>query len=415
METTNIKIDDIQLADYNPREISDHDFASLKQSLKEFGMLQPIVVNKDHVIIGGHMRVRAWKDLGNTEVPCVVVDLPKDREKLLNIALNRISGQWDMEKLSEMVYKLSVESSEDLRLSGLDEVEVSGLLDSVMEIKDGAEANDDTADLTPPEIPVTKLGDIYQLGNHRLMCGNSASMEQVAILMDGKQADMIWTDPPYNVDYKSHTQGKIENDNMPETDFAEMILSVFENMRDSLKPDGAFYICTGWQSYPVFYNALRNNSLDVKGCIIWVKPSGTMGWQDYRYKHEQVIKGKRRGVGKAGAMHYGYNGIGKNKTFNGDRDEYDVWEFPRKDTTEYIHPTEKPDWLVMKAIRNSSLHDQIVLDLFSGSGSGFIACEKTGRKMYGMELDPKFCDVIIRRWEAMTKQTAIKLNNEPGE
>lgn len=413
METLNLPIADIHAAEYNPREISDHDFASLKASLKEFGFLQPVVINKDNVIIGGHMRVRAWKDLGNTEVPCVRVDLPKDREKLLNIALNRISGQWDMEKLGEMVYKLSVESQEDMRLTGLDEVEVSGLLDSVMETDPDKEPKDPGTDLTPPENPVTKRGDIYLLGNHRLMCGDSSSMEDVTTLMDGKQAHMVFTDPPYNVDYKSHTQGKIENDNMPEIEFAEMMQKVFDNMRDALRPGGAFYICTGWQSYPVFYGALRSVGVDIKGCIIWVKPSGTMGWQDYRYKHEQVIKGKRRGVGKAGGMHYGYNGP-DGHTFNGDRDEYDVWEFPRKSVDDYVHPTEKPDWLVMKAVRNSSLHEQIVLDLFSGSGSGFIACEKTGRTMYGMEIDPKFCDVIVRRWEALTEKKAVKLNEEPA-
>lgn len=410
MEILNLSIDDVKVADYNPREISDHDFSSLKQSLKEFGFLQPIVLNKNHVIIGGHMRLRAWKDLGETTVPCLIVDLPPDRERLLNIALNRISGQWDMEKLSEMVYKLSTESADDLRLSGLDEVEVSGLIDSVAGL-DEKEAKEEEVDLTPPENPVTKLGNIYQLGNHRLMCGDSSSMGQVADLMDGKQADMVFTDPPYNVDYKSHSQGKIQNDNLPEMEFIELIQNVFDNMRQSLREGGAFYICTGWQSYNTFFNALRVANIEVKGCIIWVKPSGTMGWQDYRYKHEQIIKGKKKGVAKAGSMHYGYNGT-ENHVFNGDRDEYDVWEFPRKSTVDYVHPTEKPDWLVMKAIRNSSLHQNIVLDLFSGSGSGstFVACEKTGRTCYGMELDPKFCDVIVRRWEALTKQKAILIN-----
>src|SRR3990167_8156473 len=405
MEIKLVPIGDLQFADYTPRKITDSQFRKLRASLREFGFVEPVVVNRhpgrENVIVGGHMRVRAAIAEAMTEAPCFFVDLDPQKEKLLNIALNRISGDWDEEKLAEMVYKLNEEGA-DLTLSGFEEHEVSRILDDVMQV----EEEEPEEIPPPPDVATSVPGEVYELGPHRLICGDSTDPEVWEKLMAGVKADMVFTDPPYNVNYKSRSQalmdgGKesIKNDAMTVEAFDAFMDQCFARLFSNAREGAVFYVCTGWSSFPAFVAKMNANGFHLSGIIIWVKDNASMGWNDYRYKHEQIIKAEKKGV-KAVGIIYGWK-EGESHRFNGDRDEYDVWEAPRKSTSEYLHPTEKPDWLVMRAIRNSCQRGDVIVDPFGGSGSTLAAAHKMGRRAFMIELDPKFCDVIRERWTKM--------------
>ncbi len=398
------KIDELQFAEYNPRQISEHDFGKLVESIKTFGFVEPVVVTKDHTRSGGHMRVRAATELGYSEVPAVVIDIPKYQEKALNLALNRIHGEWDEDKLAELIYELK--DQPEIDLTGFEDKEISKLLDSISgEVEEEFDPEKELEKITEP---TAKYGDIYLLGNHRLMCGDSTKIEDVEALMGEEKADMVWTDPPYNVNYSSTNEklGNILNDHMSSDDFSRFLTDVFTNYAAIMKDGAAIYCCCGWSSYEHFKKTIMDSGIKQSGCIIWVKNNASMGWNDYRYKHEWVIKGQKKKDKKAVGIFYGW----KEGThfFRDTMDEFDVWEVDKKSNNKYVHPTEKPDWLVMRAVKNSSKAKAIVVDLFTGSGSALMACEKTGRTFYGMELDPRFIDVIIARWERYTKSKAVK-------
>lgn len=405
MKTETVKIDKLKLAEYNPRKISDKELDNLKRSLKKFGFIQAVIINKDSTVISGHQRIRAWKELGNTEVPVVKVDITKKEEKALNLAMNKIGGEWDTDKLYSVINDLRVD--QELDFTGFDEKEVSKILDQFLEI-DKEEPLEQLLETLPAK---AKHGDIYQLGNHRLMCGDSTSQEDIQKLTEGALMDMVWTDPPYNVNYQSSNKelGSIKNDNMSDSQFVEFSQKVFENLSAVTRAGGVFYVCTGWQSFATFENTLTVTGIHLSEVIIWVKNQGGIHTLDYPHKHEQIIKAKnvptKKKKGKA--ILYGWK-EGSHSYF-GDRTDYDVWEVDRKDSSQYVHPTEKPDWLVMKALKNSTKFKDKVIDLFGGSGSALMACEKMGRSSYIMELDPRFVDVIIHRWEKYTKQKAKKI------
>lgn len=406
MKTTEIKIEKLKLAEYNPRTISEKELTNLKKSLEKFGFIQPVVINKDFTVISGHQRIRAWKEMGNKEVPTLQVNITKNEEKALNLAMNRISGEWDVEKLYGVMNDLRITT--ELEFTGFDEKEVSKILDQFLD-----EEEDEPVSELLEKLPAkAKKGDIYQLDNHRLMCGDPTSLEDVKKLTEGVMMNMVWTDPPYNVNYKSSNEklGSIKNDNMSDAGFKDFSLKVFECLTSVTRQGGVFYVCTGWQSFATFQETLAETGVHLSEVIIWVKNQAGIHTLEFPHKHEQIIKGKNEGKKKkkGKAILYGWK-EGKH-SYYGDRSDYDVWEVDRKDASKYVHPTEKPDWLVMKALKNSTKFKDNVIDLFGGSGSAMMACEKMGRNSYTMELDPRFVDVIIYRWEKYTKRKAKKIN-----
>lgn len=382
------KIDSLNPAAYNPRKDltpEDEEFQKIVKSIETFGYVDPIIINKDGTIIGGHQRYKVLKYLKYTEIQCVVLDISKEQEKLLNIALNKISGDWDKDKLEELLAELQNEDL-DLSVTGFDFDEIDDILQDI----NGTKEDDFDIDAALEEIeePITKVGDVWKLGRHYLMCGDSTQKENVLKLTNKQQIDMILTDPPYNVDYEGGTSDKlkIENDNMSETEFYNFLLAAFRNMYESLKNGGSIYVFHSDTEGLNFRNAFNSVGFKLAQCLIWVKNTFVMGRQDYQWQHEPCLYGWKEGAG-----HY----------FTDDRTQSTILEYDKPQRNE-LHPTMKPVDMLCQLIKNSSEENQVILDLFGGSGSTLIACEQMNRTCYTMELDPKYCDVIIKRWEALT-------------
>lgn len=392
----NIQIIDINKlipATYNPRKDlkpDDEEYIKIKNSIVKFGFVSPLVINKDMTVIGGHQRLKVLKDLGITEVECIVVDLDKTNEKALNIALNKIQGDWDEDKLEALLQELKLEEF-DMNLTGFDFDEVDEILNDI----NGTKEDNFDVDSAYEEIeePITKPGDIWILGNHRLMCGDSTHKDDIMRLMNNQDADMLLTDPPYNVDYVGKTAEalKIKNDNMDDNQFYEFLRKVFENMYIVTKEGASIYVFHADTEGINFRKAFKDAGFKLAECLIWKKDCFVMGRQDYQWQHEPVLYGW-----KEGKAHY----------FINDRTQSTILEFDRpKQST--LHPTMKPIDLIAKLIKNSSKENDIILDLFGGSGSTIIAAEQLNRCCYTMELDPKYCDVIVKRWETLTNKEAI--------
>ncbi len=407
-----IAISTLRFAEYNPRQITRSVIESLKKSMKRFKCVVPIVINtykgRGNVVVGGEKRVRAATELGWKEIEYTTVNIPLEDEKALNLALNKIEDKWDDAKLAAVVTDLAKKDF-DLSVTGFNEVEISNLLDTTMMLNLEEEPWDTEKELAKITEPTSKLGEVYQIGDHRLMCGDATKPEDVAKLMDGKKADMVFTDPPYNVAHTSkekkgkfHTEeGTILGDDQSQEDFRAFTQAFFKNYNEILKPGGIIYVCTGYSSYPLFYYQMLNAGFVFSSTIVWVKPSYAIGWGDYKKQYEQVMRGRRRtGKAKGEPILYGWR-QGERHQFEGDRTESDVWEFPRKAITDMVHPTEKPEWLIMKAIKGGCRVGQLVVDLFGGSGSTLMAAHKLSRVSYLMELDPKFCDLIRKRAERL--------------
>ena len=392
----NIQIIDINKlipATYNPRKdlkTDDAEYIKIKNSIVKFGFVSPLVINKDMTVIGGHQRSKVLKDLGITEVECIVVDLDKTNEKALNIALNKIQGDWDEDKLEALLQELKLEEF-DMNLTGFDFDEVDEILNDI----NGTKEDNFDVDSAYEEIeePITKPGDIWILGNHRLMCGDSTHKDDIMRLMNNQDANMLLTDPPYNVDYVGKTAEalKIKNDNMDDNQFYEFLRKVFENMYIVTKEGASIYVFHADTEGINFRKAFKDAGFKLAECLIWKKDCFVMGRQDYQWQHEPVLYGW-----KEGKAHY----------FINDRTQSTILEFDRpKQST--LHPTMKPIDLIAKLIKNSSRENDIILDLFGGSGSTIIAAEQLNRCCYTMELDPKYCDVIVKRWETLTNKEAI--------
>ncbi len=439
----NIQIKNLKFASYNPRDIEKKELESLKKSIHEFGLRGLITVNKykgrKGIIVGGNMTVLALKELGWKEVPAKNVDfvnLPENKEMSLSLALNRIGQKrnWNDEKLAEIMYKLN-RADLDLTKTGFDEVEISNLLDIQMLQTVKEEEFNPEEEREKIKKPKTKYGEIYQLGRHRLMCGDATKKEDVEKLMGKEKADMVFVDPPYNVGYESSETkgkfprgGKILGDFLKEKEFSELIEKSFANLSRALKLGRSIYICSGYSSYPLFYYKMLNAGFHFAHCIVWIKQGTSVTWTDFKTQYEQLLKGSKKRLGKASEFKralgtepkkggekaegilYGWK-KGQKHFFYGGRNESDVWEMPRKATIKMVHSTEKPEWLIMKAIKLSSRVGQLILDLFAGGGSTLMAANKLERKAYLMELDPIYCDVIIKRFEKITGKKVIKIKN----
>jgi DNA modification methylase len=408
MEKTNMKtvkqirieqvpIEELRPDPANPRHIGDQELEALTRSIREFGLIDPIIARKeDRTVIGGHQRLLAARRLGYKTVPVVFVDLSLEQARLLNIALNKISGSFDQELLARLLSELNEVPELDLTLSGFGEDELKELLRSLKarEKRERVETFDlEEAIKAAQSAPAAKPGDLWLLGDHKLICSDSTDVEAVQRLMGGSKSAMSFTDPPYNVDYGNHggvpQKGRrtVANDNLG-TDFEPFLEKACRNILEST--DGAVYICMSSSELHTLQKAFVSAGGHWSTFIIWAKNTFTVGRSDYQRQYEPILYGWREG-----AQHH----------WCGDRDQGDVWHV-EKPTANPLHPTMKPLALVERAIQNSSKTGDKVLDPFLGSGSTVIACERTGRICYGMELKPLYVDVARMRWEAFTGEKA---------
>jgi DNA modification methylase len=378
-----------------------HDNNQVKQiasSIKEFGFTNPLLIDEDGGIIAGHGRLLAADLLGIDEVPTItLVGLTEAQRKAYVIADNQLAlnAGWDLDTLKVELDRLT-ELDFDVDLLGFDDDFLSSFLD---ELSEGLTDEDAVPDA--PENPVTVEGDVWVLGNHRLMCGDSTSIDAVDKLMDGQKADMVFTDPPYGMSYGGGRAGKIGStdgtvkkhgvilgDTFKGNDLIGMIRDAVGSAVTVSKSGSSKYICFPWRTYSEFEEALAQIDLTPTACIVWDKKSIGLGNANYRPQHEFIF-------------------YAKGENWHGDKAQSDVWYMSRGATGQYVHPTQKPVELIEKAINNSSKGQDVVIDVFGGSGSTLIACEKTNRYCRMMELDPKYCDVIVKRWEEFTGKEAV--------
>ena len=380
IEKKNVK--DLLPADYNPRKDlkpGDPEYEKLKRSIEQFGYVEPVIWNeKTGRVVGGHQRLKVLTDMGITEVDVVVVDMDTEKEKALNIALNKISGEWDTEKLALVIADLQG-TDFDVSLTGFDPEELEDLFRD--DVKGGVKEDDFDVEAELQKPTFSKAGDLWMLGEHRLFCGDSTKPETFDLLMNGKKANLVVTDPPYNVDYKG-SAGKIKNDSMAEDQFEQFLLAAYQQMEAAMADDASIYVFHSDSHGLAFRKAFEEAGFYLSGCCIWKKQSLVLGRSPYQWQHEPVL--------------FGWKKKGKHQWYTG-RTESTIWEFdkPKKNKD---HPTMKPIALVSYPIMNSTMTGCLVLDPFGGSGSTLIACEQTGRICYTVELDEKFCDVIVRRY-----------------
>ncbi len=382
MQIEKLKTELLIPADYNPRKDlkpGDPEYEKLKRSMEQFGYVEPVIWNKttSHVV-GGHQRLKVLLDMGITEVECVVIEMNEEKEKALNIALNKISGDWDKDKLMLLIADLQG-ADFDVSLTGFEPAELDALFKD--SLKDGIHEDDFDVDAELQKPALTKQGDVWKLGQHRLVCGDSTKADTFTLLMDGKLANLVVTDPPYNVNYEG-SAGKIKNDNMDNEAFYTFLLSAFQNTEVAMAKDASIYVFHADTEGLNFRKAFSDAGFYLSGTCIWKKQSLVLGRSPYQWQHEPVL--------------FGWKKSGKHNWY-ADRKQTTIWEFekPKKNAD---HPTMKPVALVAYPILNSSLSNCIVLDPFGGSGSTLIACEQTDRICYTIELDEKYCDVIVKRY-----------------
>lgn len=390
MEIKELPLKDLKPAVYNPRKKlkkGDKEYEKIKQSLLKFGYVDPIIVNEDLTVIGGHQRLTVLKDLDYETAKCVIVDLPKEDEKALNIALNKITGQWDEALLADLLLDLQ-ESDFNLDLTGFEPPEIDDILSNVHDKELSEDEFDVEEELKKPT--VSRHGDIWQLGKHRVICGDSTKAETYKQLLDDRKANLVVTDPPYNVDVEE-TAGKILNDNMSDRDFYQFLLSMFTQVENHMEDDASIYVFHADTEGLNFRKAFKDAGFYLNGCCIWKKNSLVLGRSPYQWQHEPCL--------------YGWKKKGKHQWFS-DRKQTTIWEYDRPKSSK-DHPTMKPIQLMAYPIQNSSMRGTVVLDPFLGSGSTLIAADQTGRICYGIELDEKFVDVIVKRYIEVTGDTEV--------
>ena len=390
MEIKELPLKELKPAAYNPRKKlkkGDKEYEKIKQSLLKFGYVDPIIVNEDLTVIGGHQRLTVLKDLDYETAKCVIVDLPKEDEKALNIALNKITGQWDEALLADLLLDLQ-ESDFNLDLTGFEPPEIDDILSNVHDKELSEDEFDVEEELKKPTL--SRHGDIWQLGKHRVICGDSTKAETYKQLLDDRKANLVVTDPPYNVDVEE-TAGKILNDNMSDGDFYQFLLSMFTQVENHMETDASIYVFHADTEGLNFRKAFKDAGFYLSGCCIWKKNSLVLGRSPYQWQHEPCL--------------YGWKKKGKHQWFS-DRKQTTIWEYDRPKSSK-DHPTMKPIQLMAYPIQNSSMRGTIVLDPFLGSGSTLIAADQTGRVCYGIELDEKFVDVIVKRYIEVTGDTEV--------
>lgn len=414
-----MKIEQRPLADVQPygknaKKHPEEQITKIADSIREFGFNQPLVVDKAGVLIVGHGRYYAAHLLGLEKVPVVELVISEEKARAYRLADNKLNeSDWDMELV---IAELKALTPEMLDLTGFDRKLIL--------------QNNDKDDDVPalPKTARTKRGDSYELGDHRIICADSTLKEDFLRLMGGVRADMVFTDPPYNVNYKGsgeRTSEGILNDKQDDAAFRHFLIAAFNNLRESTKEGGGIYIFHDPSTQRIFEEALSTNSLEVIAQLIWNKPAAGLGMGAYRSKHEPFFYAGVKGVTP---QFYGDRTNTTTWDFNKSEEQLakwavqqkvaekegrtTIWTMKRAPTKDYVHPTQKPVELIMYALHNSSKVGDIVLDPFLGSGSTLIACEKTNRNCYGLELDPKYCDVIVQRWVDFTGNRDIKKNGE---
>lgn len=446
MRLENRALSDLKPAEYNPRKQlkpGDPEYEKLAYSIECHGYIDPIVINEDGTIIGGHQRRTVMMDLGYTEAQVVIVDIQnKEDEIAANIALNQIDGAWDNDKLMGLLINLE-SAGYDTMAAGFNSSDLNSLFISVDRTQ---EANDDNYDVekaleeTAEQEPVTKYGDVWQLGEHRLMCGDASDFSDVGILMAGSEADLIITDPPYNVDYEakdkslehsykrntSRTTNEIANDKMDEGEFYKFLLQIFFNYSDIAKAGAAVYVFHADTEGLTFRQTFQAAGFALKQVLIWEKNQFVIGRQDYHWRHEPILYGW-----KEGAAHYFIDDRSQDTVFIEDDIDFSAMkkealvayiediraklsartsvQYEKKPSKSDMHPTMKPVALVGRLMANSSRRGELVADLFGVSGTTLMAAEQLGRVAYLMELNPKYCDVIVSRWEEYTGKKAVRV------
>lgn len=391
MRVEYLSVDSLTPYEKNARKHKKDDLQTIVESIKAFGFRDPIGIwGKKNIIVEGHGRLLAAKQLGMETVPCIRLDdMTDEQRRAYTLAHNQTTdnSSFDFDILNEELADLdALDLDFDMADFGFD-----------MSFRDEEnEAVDDDYDVVVPEEAKTKPGDVWQLGRHRLICGDATDINDIEKLMDGQKADLFLTDPPYNVAYEGKTKDKLKitNDSMEDTAFREFLASAFEAAKQNMKAGASFYI---WHADSEGYNfrgAIHDVGMTVRQCLIWVKNVMVMGRQDYQWKHEPCL--------------YGWNNGGSHAWYS-DRKQTTVLNFDRP-TRNKEHPTMKPVPLFAYLIENSSKQDDVVLDTFAGSGTTIIACEQLGRSAYCSELDAKYCDVIIDRFEKFTGEKAVLLN-----
>lgn len=367
MNIKSMKLEDLKEYGNNPR-LNDEAVEYVAKSIEEFGFKVPIIIDEDNVIVAGHTRKKAAARLGLKEVPVIVADdLNADQVKAFRLADNKVAefSDWD----------------DDLLMAELDDIEIDMEEFGFEDEEIIEEVEEDDFEVEVPEEPEAKLGQVYQLGRHRLMCGDSTSKDDIKKLTEDNKIDMVFTDPPYNIDYKElNDDRKIKNDKMSDDDFLEFL-------KKSIMPSETVYVCCSWQYSHLFKQAMTEIGIAPKAMIVWNKVNPAQHLDKYFKQHEII---------------YYFGKFGGQKTLRGD-----VWEVKRERNT--AHPTMKPISLISMAL-NDNPKDKTVYDGFGGSGSTLMACEQTNKTCYTMELDPKYVDVIINRWEEYTGEKAVKIN-----
>jgi DNA modification methylase len=377
----------------------------VKKSLKEFGFQQPLVIDKDNKIVVGHTRLLAAKELGLKTVPCVVAnDLSDEQIKAYRIMDNKSSeyASWNYGLLTKEVTDL-LEADYDLNLTGFDEFELKDLgIDIDLGFAEQPLTSEDDAPAIE-ENPITVLNDIWQLGNHKLICGDSTELNTLDLLMESQKADLIFTDPPYGISFgggrakgttekgdKVKAHGMIINDDLRDDDLSNLLKDALSNSKMFAKEEAPCYVCFNYKNFVNFEESFEEAGFKVDSLIVWDKRSIGLGMSNYRPQHEFIF-------------------YCKGGQWFGSKNQSDLWSMSRGNTSAYVHPTQKPVELISKALENSSKKGDIVIDVFGGSGSTVIACELHNRKAMIVDLDPKYCDVIIKRWQNYTGKDAIHL------
>ncbi|HLF78549.1 MAG TPA: DNA methyltransferase [Dehalococcoidia bacterium] len=398
-----VPIEELRPDPANPRRISSEQLESLTRSLQTYGFVQPVLARReDKMVIGGHQRLLAARRLGYKEVPVTYLDITLEQARVLNLGLNKISGDWDNELLARLLKDLQPFEDLDLSLTGFGEDELKKLLKSLdlRDKRDRPESFDlDAALEAARAAPRAQHGEIWTLGDHRVLVGDSCDAAAVGKLLDGNKAQVAFTDPPYNVGLGDHggqqpgqRRRRIHNDALPPEQWEAFVRDWSRNLLASV--DGALYVCMSTKEWPLVSRVLAEQGGHWSDTVIWAKDRFVLGRADYQRQYEPIWYGWREGI-----SHF----------WNGDRDQGDVWRIERPSASD-AHPTMKPLALIERALENSSRPGDAVLDPFLGSGSTLIAAERTGRVCFGVEIDPHYVDVAVLRWEAFTGVKAERLS-----